>query len=253
MFSNVTDCFEGSFKENCQNDSVPKSLLSLIQMILYGPNIEDQTTNSTRLQASLSISQLIKYNSYIRRRDGEVKKERRNKTRETPLPLYVALSIHAKTRSRELIETLHSLGLCVSYDRVLSVSTDLGNSVVRRYQQEGVVCPSNLRHNVFTTSAVDNIDHNPSSTTAHDSFHGTGISMFQHMTPESQGITRGDCTVNNTATTSKTVVDLPESYTNIKPAALPSKDVLPDKSLLDEQHFDPISNNQLLEKELGRN
>ena len=33
---------------------------------------------------------------------------------------------------------------------------------------------------LFTTAAVDIIDHNPSSTSAHDSFHGTVISLFQH-------------------------------------------------------------------------
>ena len=59
----------------------------------------------------------------------------------------------------------------MSYDRVLAVSTDLGNAVCRRYQEDRVVCPLNLRLQLFTTAAVDNIDHNPSSTTANDSFH----------------------------------------------------------------------------------
>ena len=53
-----------------------------------------------------------------------------------------------------------------------------------------VVCPPTLRLNVFTTAALDNIDHNPSSTTLEGSFHGTGISLFQHLTPESQGLKR---------------------------------------------------------------
>ena len=37
-----------------------------------------------------------------------------------------------------------------------------------------------MKSNVFTTATLDNIDHNPSSTTTEDSFHGTGISLFQH-------------------------------------------------------------------------
>jgi len=32
--------FDGSFKSNCQANSVPPSLVSLVNMILYGPNIE---------------------------------------------------------------------------------------------------------------------------------------------------------------------------------------------------------------------
>ncbi|KAK3753825.1 hypothetical protein QZH41_005373 [Actinostola sp. cb2023] len=79
---------------------------------------------------------------------------------------------------------MHSLGISVSYDRVLAISTALGNELCRRYEEDNVVCPPNLRLGVFTTSAVDNIDHNPTSTTARDSFHGTGISksvaMIRH-------------------------------------------------------------------------
>ena len=45
-----------------------------------------------------------------------------------------------------------------------------------QFDKDGVVCPLLLRHNVFTTYVVDNIDHNPSSRTAVDSWHGTAIS-----------------------------------------------------------------------------
>ena len=34
-----------------------------------------------------------------------------------------------------------------------------------------------LRRGLFTAGALDNLDHNSSSTTAKDSFHGTGISF----------------------------------------------------------------------------
>ena len=38
---------------------------------------------------------------------------------------------------------------------------------------------------------MDNIDHNPSSTTARDSFHGTGISLFQPISTKHPGVDRG--------------------------------------------------------------
>ena len=72
-------------------------------MTLYGPNIEMQVSSSTA-QAVLTISQLLQYNSYHLRRVGDIKRERQNKSRETPVPIYVGLSIHAKNRSRDLIE-----------------------------------------------------------------------------------------------------------------------------------------------------
>ena len=42
--------------------------------------------------------------------------------------------------------------------------------------------PENKR---FTIAAVDNIEHNTSSTT---SFHGTSISLIQHPTVEGEGV-----------------------------------------------------------------
>jgi hypothetical protein len=61
---------------------------------------------------------------------------------------------------------------------VLEISTQLGESVLSQFMEDGVVCPAILQKCLFTTSAVDNIDHNPSVTTATISCHGTGISVF---------------------------------------------------------------------------
>ena len=71
-----------------------------------------------------------------------------------------------------------SLGLSISYTRVLELSTVLGNYVLRQYEEHKVVCPPSLRKNVFATAAMSNIDHNLSYTSAEGSFHGTGISLF---------------------------------------------------------------------------
>ena len=46
-------------------------------------------------------------------------------------------------------------------------------------QFEGVVAPACLRKGLFTVGALDNLDHNPSSTAAVNAFHGTGISFPQ--------------------------------------------------------------------------
>ena len=91
--------------------------------------------------------------------------------------------MHVKTRRKELVEKLYALGLSASYGRVLRLSTDLCNAVCERYEENGTVCPPNLRGQVFTTAAVKNIDHNPSFTTATGSFHGASISLIQHQVP----------------------------------------------------------------------
>ena len=48
-------------------------------------------------------------------------------------------------------------------------------SVSRRY-----VCPYHLNQNIFTTAAIDNLDHKFTSANATLSYYGTTISIFQH-------------------------------------------------------------------------
>ena len=86
------------------------------------------------------------------------------------------------------MDALFELGLCISYDHVLSISTILGNNLCRQFEIEKNVCPPTLRKKLFTNAAIDNLDHNTSSTTAEDSFHGTGISIFQHPRCEASGV-----------------------------------------------------------------
>ena len=50
------------------------------------------------------------------------------------------------------------------------------------------ICPLNLKQKLYTTAAVDNIDHNPTSTTSQKSFHGTGVSIFQHPCRPDDGV-----------------------------------------------------------------
>lgn len=80
-----------------------------------------------------------------------------------------------------------------------------------------------MRRQLFTVAAVDNLDHNPSSTTAKDSFHGTGISLFQQPTVDNTGIDRG-LSVLNAELPKKSIGPLPESYTTINPVIDLKKD-----------------------------
>ena len=177
------------FSVGCQEESVPSRLLALVTMILEGPSIKDQSEDRT--PTALSIAQLLKFNSTKRKRDNASSVHVKHSTctaQETPVPRYIGLMLHAHSRKRELIDRLNHLGLSMSYDRVLRLSAQMGNSVCELFQRENVVCPPSLRGKVFTTAAVDNIDHNPGSTTSKESFHGTGVSLFQHPTFEGEGV-----------------------------------------------------------------
>ena len=72
--------------------------------------------------------------------------------------------LHMKTRKRDLIDKLHSLAMSISYDEVLRLSSDMANAVYQHFKETDTVCPPNLKTNVFTTAAVDNLDLNTSST-----------------------------------------------------------------------------------------
>jgi hypothetical protein len=74
-----------------------------------------------------------------------------------------------------------------------------------------------LKKSIFTTGSVDNIDHNPSSRTAKDSFHGTAITLTQHPCLNSTGVERDQVLLDLSVPKTKTVSSLPEYYTNINP------------------------------------
>ena len=133
---------------------------------------------------------------------------RHSKDHDTPFAVYTGMHMFAKTRKRQLVDMLHENGLSISYTRVLEILAQLGEAVVAQYVEDGVVCPPVLRKKLFTTSAVDNNDHNPTATTAKTSFHGTSISIFQHPSSEQLGEEREPIKLNADAKVKK-VPELP--------------------------------------------
>ena len=128
-------------------------------MILVGTN--EQSHKRGNQQAALSIAQLIKLNSIKHGRrstDGSV---RHSRNQETPLPLYLGVLMHVKTRIKELVEKLCALGLSVSYDRMLCLSSHLANAGCEHYEENGTVCSPKLRERGFYYCCFYNIDHNP--------------------------------------------------------------------------------------------
>ena len=78
---------------------------------------------------------------------------------------------------------------------------------------------------MLTAAVMDNIDHNPSATTATTSFHGTSISVFQHPATDNHGEERQ--LVKFEPERVKSVPELPDSFTNIPPASFKSKNPTP--------------------------
>ena len=220
---NTTTQFDGTFSANCQVECLPQPLQTLVAMLCDGASITEQSL-ATQNQAQLSICQLIIFNSLLRRKK-QTPITQQNKFREPPLPVYLGVFLHSKTRKRELVDTLFELGLSVSYDRVLEISTNVGTKICKCYDRLNMLCLPQLKRGVFTTSVVDNINHQTSATTAKGSFNGMGISVFQHgIFEQSQSAMQLEesleCTITTTSSSHSSPKYLPKlllSYTQVSP------------------------------------
>ncbi|CAC5387110.1 unnamed protein product [Mytilus coruscus] len=113
---------------------------------------------------------------------------------------------------------LHEHGLSIPYDQVLEVSAKLRDAAVSKYMEEGVF-QTFMRKRLFTKAAIDNIDPNPTTTTAITSFQGTSISLSQYPSAENTGETISSknfdlrlliCILRNIEPRINVIDDLPE-------------------------------------------
>ena len=211
--------FDGNFKNDCQEKSVPLALQLFINMLLEGPGITERSDRKAT-PACLSIAQQIKHNAVKRTRAGEPARVRHDREKETPFPLYVGLLIHAHTRQKGLNDKLFDAGVSVSSKRIKQLSQDLCNAVCAYFKKEGVIVPTGFNKSVFTTGAVDNVDYNPSSSTAKGSIHGTGISLFQHPDFDGQGQAMEPIDFSSGSAPDH----LPDFYLKVPPVTKPPKD-----------------------------
>ena len=80
-------------------------------------------------------------------------------THEMPLQVAVGLTMHTDTRSKFIIQFMHSIGASIDYARVLHLETQIATSVVNRMNEcGGFQVPSQLVRGRFVFCAADNID-----------------------------------------------------------------------------------------------
>ena len=92
----------------------------------------------------------------------------------------IGLMVDARTGKRKFVDRLAAEGASISYYRGMNLRRCIPNHVYMEYQASGLVCPVDLKKNVFTTAAIDNLYLNCSSATDESSFHGTTPLVFQH-------------------------------------------------------------------------
>ena len=97
---------------------------------------------------------------------------------------------------------------------MLQVNDSLAKAVCKLFEDQKLFCPPILRRGLFTVGALDNIDYNPSATTATGSFHGTGIIIFQFPTWNNPGIARAPFVLDSNSNPSLKY-SLPDNYINV--------------------------------------
>ena len=187
IFSHKCFKFTGSFLPNCQEDSLPSSLKSLVSIVFNCPDLKDQDRHDS--QACLTASQVKLYNVKRRPSSKDDVKIQHNLQREPPIPVYIGMNIYQITRSQKIIEQFYQMGISISYDRFMELEEWIAISVCERFEEDGIVAPACLQKGLFT------VGHNPSSTTAVNAFHGSGTSHFQFPTKDNPGESRSPATI----------------------------------------------------------
>ena len=147
--------------------------------------------------------------------------------------LFNVLRMYASTQSRTLVDSYFQMGLCSSYDRVLHVTKEISDNLVRKFKTHGIFAPGELKRDVFTMVAKDNVDHNAMSGTATKHFHGANMTVMQTLTPGKTGTN-----ISNVEETTVDTCDTPESIENTAANGLNS---LATKEKLKMKRIEPIT------------
>ena len=78
-------------------------------------------------QAALTVARLITYNITTIKtpRMTNLDNRHHDKEKETSINIYVELKLYSTVRSQTLINCLFQLGICILYDRILSITKSL--------------------------------------------------------------------------------------------------------------------------------
>ena len=121
QIDNTNLCFDDDFK---QSNDIPDELISLI-----GSIIENNSSTENVSQSTLTISSMIMYNYKKKSKPPDVSSNEHRLAshqlinHETPIVSYISLKLYSSVRSKTLLQKLHSLGICVSYSRVIELVT----------------------------------------------------------------------------------------------------------------------------------
>ena len=203
--------FKGNLTDKNQDEHLSPFLLSLVSMLIDG----EVNSEGNCSQAALTVAGLVTFNSRTLKktqsRSLSHRRRHHKKERETSVSIYVGLKIYSMVRSRTLVQYLFELGICISYDRILSITKSLYDTLQKSYAEHGIFSLTHLRKGCFVVLVKDNIDKNATANLVSSHFHGTGISLL-HLEYENQGERLTTIDFSDSSHQSKKLAPLPAEY-----------------------------------------
>ena len=144
----------GNTNQANAKDIVPKSLFILVSLLCAGSQEEENEAATDLKTRVLSICRDI---VFVASRGRKF----------LPKHLGLGLTVHQATRSKELVQLLHSAGHSISYETVLSMDNSIANVLVRYKENVNAFVPRN-----FTESTVSYTRY------AVGTFHATQVVAF---------------------------------------------------------------------------
>ena len=94
--------FNGDISKERQFEGISSSTFQLISLIIEGGNAQDYTPKYPE-KIIANLSQLVMFNTVKNKRKETVSHVRHSKLKEPPLPVYLGMLIHNKTRKNVLV------------------------------------------------------------------------------------------------------------------------------------------------------
>ena len=112
--------------------------------------------------------------------------------------------------------------MCISYDRILSITKSIYETLRGNYARYGIFLPINLKKGCFVILVKDNIDKNAKANLVKSHYHGTSIYLLQFPHDEEQGGKLDGAGFIDVSFDSKKLSPLPAEYTEPKKVPRPS-------------------------------
>ena len=204
--------FEGSLIKQDQERSVSPFLLTLISMTIDGEvGLKNKCSYATLTAAELITFHARKVQKSKTNFSSVARRTHKN-DRETPVTIYIGLKLYSAVRSRTLIQSLYEIGVCISYDRILSITKSIYDSLNVNYDNSGIFLPQKMRKGIFLILLKDNIDKNARANLVHSHYHGTSISILQFPEYEGHGCKLDLSDYINSSSKSRKLSPLPMDY-----------------------------------------